>query len=123
MMRSAVLSLLATAASAAPLASPKVCTAASPCLKLNNGVMMPQISAGTWQYNDTVAGDSIDKALAAGFTHIDTAENYNNQVGCGKALANYPRDSYFLTTKTKPCGEDTEEACEAQATKEFLADL
>ena len=114
---------LAASAAGAPLAAPKVCTAASPCLTLNNGVMMPQISAGTWLYNDTVAADSIHKALAAGFTHIDTAENYYNQVGCGKALAKYPRDSYFLTTKTKPCGEETEAACEAQATKEFEADL
>jgi diketogulonate reductase-like aldo/keto reductase len=84
---------------------------------------MPQISAGTWQYNDTVAADSIHKALAAGFTHIDTAENYRNQVGVGKALKSLPRDSYFLTTKTTPCAESTEAACEAQSTKEFLQDL
>ena len=65
-------------------------------------VMMPQISLGTWQYNDTVAADAIKKGMSAGFTHIDTAENYRNQVGVGKALKTLPRDSFFLTTKTTP---------------------
>lgn len=92
-------------------------------LCLRSGVQMPVLAAGTWQYNDTVAADSIGKALAAGFTHIDTAENYRNQVGCGKALKPLPRDSYFLTTKTVPCEHATEAECEAQATSDFLGDL
>ena len=73
--------------------------------------------------NDTVAADSINKALAAGFTHIDTAESYKNQKGCGDELKKYPRDSYFLTTKTFPCQAATEAECQAQATKDFLGDL
>lgn len=121
-----LLALALARTNAAPVpstTSAKVCTTASPCITLNNGVQMPQISLGTWQYNDTVAADAIKKGMAAGFTHIDTAENYENQVGVGKALSGLPRDSFFLTTKTTPCAEATEAACEAQATKEFLGDL
>ena len=84
---------------------------------------MPIISLGTWQYNDTVAGDAIAKGLKAGFTHIDTAMNYNNQKGVGAALKGVDRDSYFLTTKTVPCTSATEAACEAATTKDFLGDL
>lgn len=111
---------------------------------------MPVISLGTWQYNDTVAQDAIAKGLKAGFTHIDTAMNYNNQKGVGLALKGLDRDSFFLTTKTVPCTlvpsaaaaacasskisdlsahcscahrHMTEAACEAQATSDFLGDL
>ena len=97
------LSALLTSVAAAASATPKVCTQKSPCLTLNNGVMMPQLSLGTWQYNNTVAAGAIKMGMAAGFTHIDTAENYENQVGVGSALKSLPRDSFFLTTKTKPC--------------------
>ena len=38
-------------------------------------------------------------------------------------LKGLPRDSFFITTKTKPCAEMTEAACSAQAEKEFLQDL
>ena len=41
--------------------------------------------------------------MKAGFTHIDTAMNYENQKGVGAALKGLPRDSFFLTTKTIPC--------------------
>ncbi len=54
---------------------------------------MPILALGTWQYNDTVAADAIHKGIKAGFTHIDTAENYGNQKGVGAALKSYPRDS------------------------------
>lgn len=104
-------------------AQSQVCTVKSPCVDLNNGVKMPIISLGTWQYNDTVAADAIAKGMEVGFTHIDTAESYKNQVGVGAALKGLPRDSFFLTTKTLPCKALTTEACEAQATSDFLGDL
>jgi 2,5-diketo-D-gluconate reductase A len=53
----------------------------------------------------------------------DTAENYRNQKGVGAALKGLPRDSYFLTTKTVPCTAETEAACTASTTKDFLGDL
>merc|ERR1712063_27560 len=38
--------------------------------------------------------------------HIDTAHNYNNQAGVGKALSQLDRASYFLTTKVMSVNSD-----------------
>ena len=76
-----------------------VAAVAVPNVKLNNGVEMPMISLGTWQYNPDVAHDVVKLGLSLGFNHIDTANNYRNQEGVGKALAGINRTSYFLTTK------------------------
>lgn len=92
--------------------------AAVPVVTLNNGVMMPVVSAGTWQYDTATAQDSVASALQIGFTHIDTAHDYcadgstgscktgSNQVGIGKALAasSLKRSDYFITTKVPGCG-------------------
>jgi len=70
-----------------------------PTHKLNNGVDFPMMSIGTWQYDPTTAEQVVKDALAEGFNHIDTANNYNNQKGVGAALKGVDRSSYFLTTK------------------------
>jgi hypothetical protein len=44
-----------------------------PRATLRNGVTMPLVAAGTWQYPP-------DQAESVGFEHIDTAFNYRNQV-------------------------------------------
>merc|ERR1711907_865069 len=64
-------------------------------------VRMPMMGLGTWQYNDTVAGQAVAAALKMGYEHIDTANIYANQVGIGKALkaSSRKRASYFITTK------------------------
>jgi len=73
-----------------------------PNVKLNNGVEMPQLSLGVWQYTPAEAEASVKLALQTGFNHIDTAMNYNNQGGVGAALKGVNRTSYFLTTKVVP---------------------
>ena len=70
-----------------------------PNITLNNGVDMPMLSLGTWQYSSSVAESTVALALSLGFNHIDTANDYNNQYGVGRALASHSRTSYFLTTK------------------------
>lgn len=99
--------------------------AATHNLKLNNGVEMPQIAMGVWQYDNATAIDSLKLGFSVGFTHIDTAESYKNQVGVGKAIAGKPRDSYFLTTKTLPCASvgAAAGACYAQTKADFEGDL
>eukprot|EP00462_Mataza_sp_D1_P019719 CAMPEP_0175140534 /NCGR_PEP_ID=MMETSP0087-20121206/11573_1 /TAXON_ID=136419 /ORGANISM="Unknown Unknown, Strain D1" /LENGTH=308 /DNA_ID=CAMNT_0016423789 /DNA_START=12 /DNA_END=938 /DNA_ORIENTATION=- len=90
--------------SAAVYASAK----AVPTVTLNNKVQMPVVSAGTWQYNNSVAQQSCVDALAAGFTHFDTAHDYNNQEGVGAffkdAVASKGRANLFLTSKVPGCG-------------------
>ena len=44
-------------------------------------VVMPLVGAGTWQYNDTVAYDSVCKAFANGYNMVDTAHGYGNERG------------------------------------------
>eukprot|EP00322_Chrysochromulina_rotalis_P029100 CAMPEP_0115847402 /NCGR_PEP_ID=MMETSP0287-20121206/10365_1 /TAXON_ID=412157 /ORGANISM="Chrysochromulina rotalis, Strain UIO044" /LENGTH=314 /DNA_ID=CAMNT_0003301237 /DNA_START=137 /DNA_END=1081 /DNA_ORIENTATION=- len=92
--------------------------AATPDIALNNGVMMPAIAAGTWQYDADYAAQSVMVALSAGFTHIDTAHDYcadgttgdcsskggSNQIGIAKSISGSPRDALFLTTKVPGCG-------------------
>jgi diketogulonate reductase-like aldo/keto reductase len=70
-----------------------------PNVTFNNGIQMPMISLGTWQYDDDTAEAAVRLALQTGFNHIDTANNYRNQAGVGKALADFDRSTYFLTTK------------------------
>jgi len=77
-----------------------VASAASiPNVTLNNGVGFPMMSFGTARYNDSVTEAAVILALNTGFNHIDTAHNYENQAGVGKALAQFDRSSYFITTK------------------------
>jgi diketogulonate reductase-like aldo/keto reductase len=88
--------LCAAAAAAVAAAAPKI-----PTMEIAPGVNIPMSGLGTWQYNDTVAGAATSLALSLGYTHIDTAIGYNNQVGIGKALKASPRErgSYFITSK------------------------
>lgn len=39
--------------------------------------LMPMLGAGTWQYNDTLAYESVCKAFQAGYTFVDTAFGKN----------------------------------------------
>lgn len=61
------------------------------------------IAAGTWQYNSSQAYESIKAALASGFTMVDTAYDYNNQDGVGRAIATVPRERVFVETKVPGC--------------------
>lgn len=65
-------------------------------------IKIPLVGAGTWQYNDTVARQSVCKAFEAGYTLVDTAWGYENQIGVGLALKDCwsrKREDLFLLTK------------------------
>jgi len=47
-------------------------------------VNLPLVGAGTWQYNNSVAYDSVCKSFEAGYTFLDTADNYGNEQGVGE---------------------------------------
>ncbi|MCV9885635.1 aldo/keto reductase [Metabacillus halosaccharovorans] len=68
---------------------------------LNNGLKMPQLGFGVWQVEDDQATSAVKKAIEVGYTSIDTAMIYKNEVGVGKAIkeASVPREELFITTK------------------------
>ena len=66
------------------------------------GVNLPLIGAGTWQYNNSIAYQSVCKAFQAGYTFVDTALGYGNQKGVGQAIRDCwqrPREELFVMTK------------------------
>eukprot|EP00656_Telonema_subtile_P031850 TRINITY_DN3488_c0_g1_i2.p1 TRINITY_DN3488_c0_g1~~TRINITY_DN3488_c0_g1_i2.p1 ORF type:complete len:345 (+),score=74.48 TRINITY_DN3488_c0_g1_i2:100-1134(+) len=93
-----------------PLSLLLLCALASattvPIVTLNNGVKMPVIAAGTWQYTPAQAQAATTAAINAGFTHIDTAYTYTDETGVGTAIAasGMKRSDVFLTTKVPGCG-------------------
>lgn len=65
-------------------------------------VVLPLLGAGTWQYNDTIAYQSVCKAFDAGYTFVDTAFGYRNQKGVGRAIQDCwtsSRQDLFVMTK------------------------
>lgn len=65
-------------------------------------VLMPLVGAGTWQYNSTIAYQSLCKAFGAGITFVDTAYGYGNQKGVGLAIRDCyqgRRSDLFVMTK------------------------
>lgn len=62
---------------------------------------IPALGLGTFQLNNEEAYRMVQTALNAGYTHIDTAQNYFNEEGVGKALkdSELNRSDVFLTTK------------------------
>ncbi|MDF2477472.1 MAG: oxidoreductase [Sphingobacterium sp.] len=70
--------------------------------KLNNGIDIPAIGFGTWQIPEgEEAYQAVKEALAAGYTHIDTAAIYGNEKSVGRAIkdSNIDRNTLFITTK------------------------
>jgi diketogulonate reductase-like aldo/keto reductase len=68
----------------------------------NKPVWLPLLGIGTWQYNDTIAYQSVCKAFAAGYTMVDTAWGYHNQHGVGQAIQDCwkgKRSDLFVMTK------------------------
>lgn len=68
---------------------------------LNNGLKMPQLGFGVWQVPDDEAAVAVSTAFKVGYTSIDTAMVYRNEVGVGKAIkeSSIPREDLFITTK------------------------
>lgn len=69
---------------------------------LSNGVKIPKIGFGTWQIPEgDDAYQAVSHALKVGYTHVDTAQIYGNEVSVGRAIADSElvREDIFLTTK------------------------
>ena len=70
-----------------------------PAVTLSHGAVMPRLGLGTSPMNDADAERAVSVALELGYRLVDTAENYRNEVGVGRALRGVPRDEVFLTSK------------------------
>lgn len=68
---------------------------------LNSGIDIPSIGVGTWPLDDAEVATMCLAAFEIGYRLIDTAENYRNESGVGKAVreSGLPREEFFITTK------------------------
>ncbi|CAL9355549.1 aldo/keto reductase [Streptomyces sp. DH-12] len=68
---------------------------------LNDGTTLPALGLGTWPMDDAEAERAVTSALEAGYRLIDTAANYRNETGVGRAVAGagVPREEIVVTTK------------------------
>ncbi|QQS18786.1 aldo/keto reductase [Candidatus Saccharibacteria bacterium] len=75
-----------------------------PYLKLADGREIPQVGLGLWRVKDeTEFKISFDTGLAAGYTHFDSAQAYENEQFLGKCWvdADLKREDIWLTTKVR----------------------
>jgi len=63
---------------------------------------LPVVGFGTWSRSETDVRRALPMALNCGYTHVDSAEGYQNKAATGRALANCDRDEIFLTSKVLP---------------------
>jgi len=89
-------------------------TTTAPTLALSGGTRMPQIALGTWPLDDEEVEKALLSAIEVGYRHVDTAENYENERGVGRALAacGVPRAELFVTTKINARWHGVTEAAE-----------
>ncbi|WP_249028775.1 aldo/keto reductase [Tannockella kyphosi] len=68
---------------------------------LSNGLEMPKIGFGTWKAENNVTSQAVCDALQCGFTHLDCAAKYDNEieVGQGIQLSGVKREDIFITSK------------------------
>jgi 2,5-diketo-D-gluconate reductase B len=69
----------------------------------HRGERVPALGFGTYPMRGQLCCDAVRRALDAGYRHIDTAQDYDNEQDVGRAIADsgVPRREIFLTTK---CG-------------------
>ena len=86
-----------------------------PSIVLNNSVEIPQLGFGVYQIEPGDVRAATDRALKAGYRHIDTAAAYANEAGVGEAVraSGIPRDEIFITTKLRNADQGYEGALRA----------
>ena len=76
-------------------------TESVPVVTLRDGAKIPQMGFGVFQVPPEDTAAVVDKALATGYRHVDTAAAYENEAGVGQALhaSGLDRGDVFITTK------------------------
>ncbi|KAF5378984.1 hypothetical protein D9757_009115 [Collybiopsis confluens] len=76
-------------------------------ITLRDGFQIPVLGFGTYELDGKDAYNVVTWALEAGYRHIDSAEWYENEKECGRAILDFcrshdvPRSNVFFTTKLK----------------------
>lgn len=79
-----------------------------------NGHRMPLVGLGTWQAPDEEVKAAVQWALEAGYRHIDTAFNYQNEGAIGEVIDEWiksgkvKREELFITTKLPLIGNSSD---------------
>lgn len=71
-------------------------------ISLNNGVLIPELGFGTFLTEDgETCVNAVRTALNVGYTHIDTAAVYGNEVSVGRGIRESGKDrkDVFVTSK------------------------
>ncbi len=70
-------------------------------IKLNNGVLMPQLGYGVYQVSPEECERCVGDAISVGYRMIDTAQAYHNEEGVGRAwkASGVERADFFLVSK------------------------
>jgi 2,5-diketo-D-gluconate reductase B len=68
------------------------------------GEKVPALGLGTWRLSGEECSRAVERALALGYRHIDSAQMYRNEdeVGKGMQSSGVNREEVFLTTKVWP---------------------
>lgn len=68
------------------------------------GEKVPALGLGTWRLSGEECRRAVERALALGYRHIDTAQMYRNEDEVGKGMQSswVNREEVFLTTKVWP---------------------
>lgn len=68
---------------------------------LAGGTQIPLVGLGTWPMDDAESARVVADAIAAGYRHVDTAENYANERGVGQGVrdSGVDRSEMWVTTK------------------------
>ena len=66
-----------------------------------HGMRMPKLGLGTWKLKGAECTEAVQRAVAMGYRHVDTAEMYGNEDAVGEALAHaaVPRSEVHVTSK------------------------
>lgn len=90
-------------------------TQLAPTVTLSHGSAMPVLGLGTWPMDDDESATAVAAAIESGYRSIDTAENYRNERGVGRGIADasVPRSELFVTTKFNKEWHGVDEARQA----------
>ena len=70
------------------------------------GEKVPSLGLGTWRLAGEACARAVERALALGYRHIDTAQMYGNEGEVGRGIQNsgVSREDIFLVTKVRTSG-------------------